>query len=260
MEISLAPETIFHLGNLAITNSILTGWIISVCLLVGALFLRSFLRKIPSRIQNFIEIVYTFFLDMTTSIIGNQKAAQDLFPYLITLFFFVLISNWSGLIPGFSTIHLNNVPLLRAPTTDLNTVGVFALLSVGYVQYLGIKYSGLKNYSKKFFDFSSPLNFAIGLLEFMGEFTRIISFTFRLFGNIFAGEVLISVMLFLTISLLPFFPVLPLPFFLLETFVGIIQAFIFCFLTIVFTAVAVAGHGDHEAHSISNPSLIKESV
>ena len=255
MDISIAPETVFHLGPLAVSNSMLTAALISLALIVAGFALRQILRRIPGRLQSGLELAYEGLEGLATSIVGNADAARDVLPYILTLFVFILASNWSGLVPGFGTLevagtHLGKaaeVPLFRAPTSDLNTTIALALISVGYVQYLGLKYAGFKGYLGRFVSFKNPVAFFVGILEIIGELARIISFSFRLFGNIFAGEVLISVMLFLTASLLPYVPIIPLPFFFLELFVGVIQAFVFCFLTLLFVSLAVVSH-DAEGH------------
>lgn len=262
LHVSLAPETVFHIGSLTITNSILTGWILTLFMLVGALILRAGMTKVPGGFQSIIEMAYEWLFDTTEKIVQHKEATREVIPFILTLFFFILISNWSGLLPGFGSLGLNEVhygkealtPLLRAPTSDLNMVLVLSFFSMAYVQYLGLKYAGFKVYLSRFFNFSSPIGFFVGILELIGEFTRIISFTFRLFGNIFAGEVLIGVMFFLTLTLLPQAPFIPIPFFLLELFVGAIQAFIFCFLTIVFVSLAVISH-DSEGHEHGGEDL-----
>jgi F-type H+-transporting ATPase subunit a len=269
MNISLAPETIFHLGHLELTNSIVSGWLITLFMLVGAFLIRRNLKQIPGRFQAGLELIYSWLYETTVKMVGRADVAKELIPYLLTLFFFIIISNWSGLLPGVGAIGLNEVhhgkevlvPLFRAPTSDLNMVLVLALFSVGYVQYLGLKYAGFKDYVGRFFNFRDPINFFIGILELIGEFTRIISFAFRLFGNVFAGEVLITVMFYLTTTLLPYVPIIPLPFFVLEILVAVIQAFIFCFLTIVFASLAVASHGsgDHE-HGGEEPKKVLHPI
>lgn len=130
------------------------------------------------------------------------------------------------------------VPLFRAGTADLNTTIALGLVSIFLTQFIGVKNLGL-SYFKKFFDFSSPINAYVGLLEMISEFAKIISFAFRLFGNIFAGEVLLAVIGFLV-------PVIaPMPFYGLELFVGFIQALVFAMLSLVFFNMATLGHDDH---------------
>ncbi|CAN5183555.1 F0F1 ATP synthase subunit A [soil metagenome] len=263
MHISLAAEHLALFG-LHITNSIFTTWIVSLVLIIGAIMLRKKLSQVPGKFQSTVEMIYLYFLDSATSIIGRRDIAMQIFPFVATLFFFITLSNWSGLLPGnhsFGLIHGVDesghpeiISFLRPPSTDLNLVAVMALFAVGYVQYIGIKFLGAKNYIGKFFNFSSPILFFVGILELVAEFTRIISYSFRLFGNIFAGKVLVTVIFFLTLSLAQYIPFIPLPFYMLEMFVGAIQAFVFCFLVIVLTAVAVTSHdnhGEHEAPSLT---------
>src|SRR5262249_23719736 len=147
----------------------------------------------------------------------------------------VLFSNWLGLVPGVGsvTIGADAIPLLRAPSSDLNFTLALALIAVTMVNIFGIAAMGFKERFSVFFNFQSPIKFFVGILELVSEFARIISFTFRLFGNVFAGEVLLAIMAFLV----PY--ILPLPFLFLEIFVGFIQAFIFGMLTLVFVALAV---------------------
>lgn len=253
MNISLAPEIIFHLGGIGITNSIISGWIITLAILLGAFLVRRKLSSVPGKPQNVLELIYSYFLTNTASIIGRADVATAVFPYIMSLFFFILFSNWFGLLPGLGTIgvwetHKGTellVPFFRAPTSDLNTTLALALCTVVYIQYLGFRYAGVKAYAGKFINVKGPIEFFVGIIEIFSELTRILSFGFRLFGNIFAGEVLISVIFYLTIKLMPFIAVLPLPFFVIELFVGAVQAYIFSFLTIVFIALAVSSHDSH---------------
>lgn len=261
MHITLAPELIFHLFGLPISNTIITTWVIVLVLLTLAVVLRRQLKAIPSRLQNMMELVYLYFLDTAETIIGRRDVARDIFPFVMTLFLFIALSNWSGLLPGNHTLGITEsidgeshiASFLRAPSTDLNLVLVMAMFAVAYVQYMGIKYLGFKKYLGKFFNFSNPINMFIGLLELLSEFIRIVSYTFRLFGNIFAGSVLVTVIYYLMLKLVPYVPILPLPFYILEAFVGGIQAFVFCFLVIVLTSLAIADHGEHgPAHDASH--------
>ncbi len=267
MHISLSAEHLSFFG-LHITNAILTTWIVSLVILGLAVVLRRNLSQVPGKMQNVVEMVYLYFLDSATSIIGRREIAIQIFPFVATLFFFITFSNWSGLLPGNHSLgiihgldeagHPEIISFLRPPSTDLNLVAAMAICAVGYVQYIGMKFLGAKHYLGKFFNFSSPVMFFVGFLELVAEFTRIISYTFRLFGNIFAGKVLVTVIFFLTLSLVQYVPFIPLPFYMLEMFVGAIQAFVFCFLVIVLTAVAVTSHDDHGEHE-ATPGLAPAS-
>lgn len=134
------------------------------------------------------------------------------------------------------------VPFFRAGTADLNTTLALGIISVILIQVFGVKFLGLK-YFTKFFNFSSPIMFVVGLLELVSEFAKIMSFAFRLFGNIFAGEVLLVVIAGISPLLLK--PITPMPFYGLELFVGFIQALVFSMLSLVFFNMATQGHDDH---------------
>jgi F-type H+-transporting ATPase subunit a len=272
LEISIAPEKVFSLGNFVVTNAVLSAVII-ISLLSLSIVLLSFNIKAfkASKIQIFFELVIDGIRDISNSIIGQKGKA--LFPFLFTFFLFVVLSNWFGLLPfvgPISVLHtedqisnskfqnesgvdfwsclskrdcyLNSkfeivqteeaFPLFRAPTSDVSATLALALISVLATNVLGFHFTGFK-YIKKYLDFSNPINFFIGLLEIVSEFAKIISFTFRLFGNIFAGEVLLLVITSLTFGLAT------LPFMALELFVGFIQGFVFFMLTAVFISMAL---------------------
>ncbi len=246
MHISLAAEPIFHLGSFVVTNSLLASVITSFLLIMMGMAIGKSVLKTPSRFRAIVEEMFIFIMDLAQSIGG--KYAGKFVPLVLTLFFFILVSNWLGLLPGFGSIVLEkvvhgeheSVPLLRGATADLNTTLALALVSVFSIQFFGVQKLKLA-YFKKFMDFSSPINFFVGILETISEFAKIISFSFRLFGNVFAGEVLLAVV----ISLVPL--IAPLPFFGLEIFVGFIQALVFAMLTLVFIHMATVGHGEeHE--------------
>ncbi len=142
------------------------------------------------------------------------------------------------------------VPYFRSMNTDINSPLSIAIMAMIFIEFWGITTLGVFKYAGKFFNVSSPIAFFVGILEFIAELARIISFTFRLFGNMLAGEILLLVMTFLA----PF--VVALPFYGLETFVGVIQAFVFAMLTLVFAVLAVSSHDDHEDHGIEEPGPV----
>ena len=244
MNISLAAEPVFYFLGLKITNSLLATWMVMGLLIGLAYFLGKKIKTIPKGFQNLFEMIFEAFLGLTESVAGNKS--RLFFPLTFTLFLFILISNWFGLLPFVGSLGFHEeihgkeifVPLLRAATSDLNTTLALALISLTAIQYYGVKHLHLF-YFKKFFDLGSPIKFFVSLLELISEFSKILSFSFRLFGNIFAGEVLLMVIAFL----LPFIG--PLPFFGLELFVGFVQALVFGMLTLVFLNVATIGHEEH---------------
>lgn len=243
MHISLAAEPIFHIGSFIFTNSLIASIITTIILISLGYLVSKNISKKPTRFGAIVEEFFLFIMDLAESVGG--KKAYEFVPLVLTFFFFILLANWLGLLPGFGSVviervehgHHEVIPLLRGATADLNTTLALALVSVFAAQFYGL--SRLKlGYLKRFFNFSSPVDFFTGILELISEFAKIISFSFRLFGNIFAGEVLLVVIM----TLLPI--VAPLPFFGLEIFVGFIQALVFAMLTLVFIHSATA-HGEH---------------
>lgn len=250
MEISLAAEKIGHIGSFPITNAMLTSWIGAAILIVISILATRKMKMIPSGWQNTYETVIEFLFNTANGVIGDMKATKKYFPLIATLFLFIISNNWLGLIPGIGTIGLREtvrgkeilVPLFRSGNADLNMTLALAIITVLAVQVFGIAAIGVIKYGKKFINFSSPIMFFVGLLELISEVSRIISFSFRLFGNIFAGEVLLTVIAFIA----PF--IAPLPFYGLELFVGFIQALVFTMLALVFIKSAITDHEEHEEH------------
>ncbi len=247
MHISLAAEPIFHIAGFPVTNSLFVAVMVTIILTVFSLVFYFKIKKIPLKTQGTLEIVLEFLLDLAESIGG--KNGRKYLPLVFTFFIFILLCNWMGLLPGFGSIGMTEiknghevfVPLLRGATADLNMTLALALISFFAIQYFG--FSALKlGYLKKFFDFSSPVAFFTGILEIISELSKVISFSFRLFGNVFAGEVLLTVIIFLV----PY--VVPLPFVGLEIFVGLIQALVFSLLTLVFINTATIAHGEGVEH------------
>lgn len=240
MEISLAAEKIL---TAPITNSLLTGLVGSVVIIILFRILARNITPRPGSKQNVAEVIVDYFLNLTESITQNHQKTLEFLPLVMTFFIFILLNNWLGLLPGVGSIGFNElkegkevfIPLFRSTNADLNTTLALAIFSVGSIQYYGIKHLRL-GYFKKFFDFSGVIPCFVGFLELISEFAKVISFSFRLFGNVFAGEVLLAVIT----SLVPL--IAPVPFYALELFVGLIQALVFTMLSLVFMQVATQHH------------------
>lgn len=247
-EISIKAETLFHLGVFNFTNSYLLSLVVTVILISLAFWFRKNLALIPGKLQSLFEFFMDEALGMMDTILGSRKESEKYFPIIATIFLFVIFSNWMGLLPGTGSLGLTHeiyregktetvlIPLLRAPTSDLNFTIALAIIAVFFVNLLGAMAVGMRAHAGKFFNFKNPIYTFVGILELISEFVKIISFSFRLFGNVFAGEVLLIIIGFLG----PYF--LPLPFLFLEVFVGFIQAFIFAMLTLVFIGMSVSHH------------------
>ena len=303
--VALSGEAIFSAGPAWLTNSMITTVVVDVILILLALLTRFSLKEVPSGLQNVMEALVETLYGLAESVSG--KNAAKFFPWVATLFLFVIISNWSGLIPGVGSIgffhpvasydkekphdeetpaseeeghgyrsdgqlamaggsiilaspqreqaapaaavseHGKFIPLFRAPSADLNVTFALAIATMVMVQIWGVRYLG-GSYFRKFWNFSGPngfmkgINGFVGILELVSEFSRIIAFGFRLFGNIFAGEIVLATMAFLVAFLLP------VPFYVLEVFVGFVQALVFMMLALVFFQMATISHGSHDEH------------
>ncbi len=241
------PEHIFSIGSVAISNSFAVSLIAMAILIMIGYYSTRKMRMVPRGAQNAVEVVVELLYNMIVGVTGNDKQSRKFFPIVATIFLFVLISNWLGLVPGVGSIGFIEVgpegvlmiPLFRAGSADLNFTLALAIISVFAAQFFGIAALGVVKYSKKFFNFKNPIAFFVGILELIGELAKLMSFSFRLFGNVFAGEVLLLVITFLV----PY--VVPLPFYLLEVLVGVIQALIFSMLTLVFLKTATVSHEEH---------------
>ena len=271
-EISIPAEPIFALPvvGFSVTNTLLATWLTMVILIVGSIAVTRRLKLVPSGLQNLVEWGLGTLLDLTENVAG--KRGRKFFPLVATIFIFLLVSNWMGILPGFASVglmheahqggheaqHVSILGLdigilqaeevgehehgwtvfsfLRSAATDLNTPLALALISVFVTQVVGFQAQGIRYFSK-FISFKDVLGLIVGPLEAVSEFAKIISFSFRLFGNIFAGEVLLAVIAFI----IPY--LVSIPFFGLELFVGLMQAFVFAMLTLVFMSMATVEHG-----------------
>jgi F-type H+-transporting ATPase subunit a len=233
-EISMGAEKLFYLGPIPITNTILTTWVVMVLLVTLAFVVRKRISLIPGALQSIVEMVIETVYNLVKNIAG-ERVGNIIFPLIMTLFLFILTANWLGLLPGFGTITYHHVPIFRPPNSDLNTTLAMALITVFLVQVAGIAYRGLKGYLKEFVTppILAPLMAPIHLVS---ELSHILSLSARLFGNIFGGDVVLTVIF----VMLP--PLIPAVFLLLESLFGLIQAIIFAVLSTIYFSMATAAH------------------
>ncbi|MDA1337548.1 MAG: F0F1 ATP synthase subunit A [bacterium] len=243
MHISLQAETLGSLFGLPITNSLVLALLTGFILMAGGLLAVHSLRIIPNRAQGVVEVVVDGLLSFMSQTLGNYEQAKKFFPLVATIFLFILVNNWIGVLPGTGSIGFFGmehgkeifVPFFRSANSDLNMTFALALISMGAIHLYGIfKFGPWGHISKFLIVNKGPVYFFVGLLEGVGEFAKILSFSFRLFGNVFAGEVLLVIVMTLAPLLAPF------PFLLLEYFVGFIQALVFAMLTLIFLKMATA--------------------
>lgn len=312
--VALSGEPIFSNGPKWFTNSVLTTILVDIFIILLAFFTARSMKVVPTGLQNMMEAILEYLLNLSESVAG--KDARRYFPWVVTIFIFVIFSNWSGLIPGVGSIgfyhteaehgeelhleeehedagegeheeapaeddhglywdsqlamadgnlilveqsavepapapaeegHAKFVPLFRAPSADLNMTFALAIVTMVMVQVWGVRALG-GGYFRKFFSWHGEslamklIGAFVGILELVSEFSRLIAFGFRLFGNIFAGEIMLATMAFLIAFLLP------IPFYVLEIFVGFVQALVFMMLALVFFSMSTISHGHDEHH------------
>jgi len=259
-EPTLFAEPIFNIGEFTITNSYLNSLLTVIILVMFFLFASNKIKKVPSGLQNILEIIIEGSLKFADSITGSRSKSEKFIPLVLGLFLFILVNNYLGIFPGIGTVgfieshegHQVFIPFLRGGTADLNTTLALAIVTVIATHIFGVMAVGAWNYLNRFLNFQTlldiprnfskdksvifvnPIQFFVGLIEIIGELAKIASLSFRLFGNIFAGEVLIASMM----VLLAF--ILPVPFLFLEILVGLIQALVFSILILVFLTMATA--------------------
>ncbi len=261
----LPAPVLFHVFGLPITNSVLAGWITVIFLAVLSWVVTRRIKLVPGRLQVVLEFILGWIFDLCNSIAG-EKNGRKFFPIICTIFLFVLFNAWLSLIPGYGSIlihiHGEEHELIRGANTDVNTPLALAVISFVFVAYFGLKTLGM-GWLKQYFNFgpffrslghifkgkikvmdifSGIIEAFVGGLELLSRFITIISFTFRLFGNMTAGEILLLIAAFLV----PW--VLALPFYGLELLIGVVQALIFSLLTLVFVTMAVTPAHGGESH------------
>ncbi|MDD4900890.1 MAG: F0F1 ATP synthase subunit A [Patescibacteria group bacterium] len=253
-EHTLYAEQVSSWGGLPITNSLLNTWIVVLAVVVFGLYFRRTIKLIPGKMQNFLEAGVEALLDIFDSVTGSREKSLKFFPFVFSFFVFILINNWLGLLPGIGSIgqviseHGEKlfVPFFRGGTADLNTTLALALVGVVASHIFGVVTVGFWNYFNKFVNLQAlleipkkvlkeptilivnPIKVFVGLLEIISELAKVASLSFRLFGNIFAGEVLVASMA----AIMAYG--LPIPFMFLEVMVGAIQALIFSMLVLTY--------------------------
>ncbi len=261
-ENTLYAEPVFEIAGFSVTNALLNSTATLIILVVFFVVVGRKMKQVPKGFQNIFEIILEESLKLADSITGDRKKSSKFLPLVLALFLFILINNWLGLIPGVGTIgfiegHEGSkmfVPFFRGGTADLNLTLALALISVVVSHILGVISVGFWTYLNRFINFKAlmeipkkfkkdptvlfinPIQVMVGFLEIVAEFAKIASLSFRLFGNVFAGEVLLASMM----AIAAFF--LPLPFIFMEIFVGFIQALVFAILVLVFVSMSTASH------------------
>ncbi len=266
-ESTLYAEPIAHFGSFTVTNALFTSTIVVFIIVIIAIVVKLSIKKIPRGIQNLFEIIIEGAEDLCDQVTGDRKITNKAFPIVFAIFMFVILNNWIGILPlgGLGLVELTEhgrawIPIIRSGTADINGTLPLAIMSVIGANIFGIISIGIWKTINKYINLNAlgsiftkvrkdpsilmtaPIMFAVGVLELVGEFAKVASLSFRLFGNVFAGEVLLASMGAILVY------VLPTPFLLLEVLVGVIQAFIFAILTLVYYTISSMDHDeDHDA-------------
>lgn len=259
-ENTLFAEPIFKINNFSVTNSLLNTWLVVFIVVIFGWFFKSKIKLVPRGIQNVVEAAVEMFLDVFDSVTGLRDKTLKYFPFVLSFFVFILLNNWLGLLPGVGSIgqvadlHGEKIfiPFFRGGTADLNTTLALATIGVVFSHIFSVSALGFWKYINKFINFKAlieipkkvmkeptilivnPIKVFVGFIEIIGEAAKVASLSFRLFGNIFAGEVLLAAMA----AILAFG--LPIPFMFLEVIVGLIQAFIFSILILAYITMNTA--------------------
>jgi F-type H+-transporting ATPase subunit a len=256
--ISLAAEEIFSIGSFAVTNSFILGIVGLIATFSLFMYVGHMVKQGKyNRFVGLVQWVFEGLLRSVDDVITDKKLARKIAPIAITIFFLVLVNYWLSIFPGIGPITIDGIPVLRGLTADLNFTFALAIVTVIAVQLYAIKHHGVFGNARRYFrnPIKDPIGAFEGVLELIGEFSRLIALSLRLFGNAFAGEVLLIVIAVLT----SYFATVALPIFMaFELFIGFIQAYVFFILTLIFTSLAQDSHGD-DAHSSDHSPVIRQT-
>ncbi|CAN5126345.1 hypothetical protein BH24CHL7_BH24CHL7_02710 [soil metagenome] len=247
------PSTDLLTFDVTISSSLFTGWLVMLVIIVLAFWLSRGVSVVPGRRQNALEYVYEGLANFATSLGG--PGARRYVPIFVTFFLFILLGNWSGLLP-----FVGRTLQLRAPTSDVNVTIGLAIVAFSMFHIEGVRHLGFRGYFGKFFSLrgfkegigAGIIGLFVGVLEFLLEFVKPVTLSMRLFGNIYAGEIALGVISALTIF------IIPVAMFGLEVLLNFMQALIFSVLALMFTLTAIEAH--HEEHEEAHPSLPEGNI
>lgn len=253
IEIHVGAGTLFTIGSFPVTNSMLTGALAMIVMLsVFAYVVRKVKQRQYNRFVGLVQWAFEGMLGQVYSVIPDPKVARKVAPLALSIFFIMLFGYWMSVLPGLDSITYNGVPVLRAVNADLNFTFAVAIIVFIVVQFIALQAHGPIGSLKRYFrnPVKDPIGAFEGILEFIGEFSRYAALSVRMFGNAFAGEILLVILAvltgFLSVVALP-------PFMAFELFIGFVQAYVFFILTVIFTSLAIESHGAHDDdHSVTS--------
>ena len=244
ISVVLGAEQLGSAFGFPITNSLIMAWVVMVLLIGFAYLFGKSLSLVPGKLQAGVEWAFQGAISYMSEVLGSEVLARRFFPLVASIFLFIAVINEIEFFPGVGSLGLIHtsefLPVFRAPTTDLNFTLALAMIAFITIEITGIATLGFFKYAGKYVNLKSPVGFAVGLIELVSNLGRLVSFSFRLFGNIFAGEVMVLVAGYF----LPY--VLPAPLMGFEMFIGLVQALVFAMLTLFFIKLAITE--PHEAH------------
>lgn len=266
MNVTLFAEPIARIGSMNITNSLVNATVLMIVLVIFSWFFKKNIRLIPGKLQLAVEGFIEMAMGYIDQVTGSRKKTNDFLPFIASLFVFILLANWMGQLPGTGSIGIREgevlIPLLRPANADLNMTVAMALVSVVGSHLIGIIACGFFVHWNRFFTLGTiwnalksgkPMNVVValiegvvGIIEFVSEIAKVLSLSLRLFGNIFAGEVLMTVIASI------FAYGLPLPFMALELIVGVVQALVFSMLSLVYLSILTDMPHGHEQEQHEN--------
>jgi F-type H+-transporting ATPase subunit a len=244
-KVSVAPETLFHVGPLPVTNSQILG-LVGTSLLVYLLFTAVKQIKAGKRGRFVTAVLFIFenLYDTAVDVIGDKEVAQKVMPLAVTLMLFFWVNNWLGILPILGSVTYHGTAVFRGYAADMNTTFALAFISIFTAQAWAIKKRGFFGNARRYLTspLKDPLHSFEGILEFVAEISRTLALSLRMFGNVFGGEVLLAVIAYLTSFAAPI--ALPL-FYVLELFVGAVQAYVFFMLTVAFISLGLPQDDEH---------------
>lgn len=263
-KIDIRAEHLFNIGPISVNNSMMLG-LIGYCIVLFIFFYTAYCIKRGKKniITKLVTWGYETLYNSVEQIIGDKKLARKVAPLPITLFFIIIVNYWIGILPFVGPVELNGIPMFRGLMADMNVTFAFAIISMVAVQVYAIKTHGFFGNLKRYFinPFRDPIGCFVGILELIAELSRLIALSLRLFGNVFAGEVLIVMIGYMTsyaasVALMPFM--------IFELFIGSIQAYVFFMLTTVFISLGMDSHDthndDHQSVDANSLKLVGDKV
>ena len=263
LHISVKADEVFNVFGFPITNSHMLG-IVGLVVLIWLMFrtrAAALGKKKPTFMTRLMNWTFDGLYKTVGQVIPDQKWARKVAPLCITIFFFIVAQYWLGLLPvvGPITIGEHHTPLFRGGVADLNMTFGLAIVTIVAVQVYAFKYLGFKGNMGRYFvnPLKDPIMSFVGILELVAEFSRMLGLSFRLFGNVFAGEILLAVIAYMAKLASP---AALQPFYLFELFIGGIQAYIFFMLSTVFISLGLAHHDADEPADRAHSSVQAKNI